>query len=121
MNIVRSQAAERNDVLPRKTFSCNNSRYPVWEVSFAPGIIWGYWFLALGLNEQEAIDGVIDYCSDKYPGLLLDDGSIEELRTDSINDGYDENTYLNEESTQGGNSGLYLNTPYGITVKRILY
>ena len=120
MNIVRSEIAERCNVIPEKTFYSNDSRHPVWEISFAPGVAWGYWFLATGLSAQDAVDEVIYYCYNEYPGFLLDDEYIEELISNSLNDGHDGGTYLNEEATQGGNSGLYLNTPYGITVERVL-
>ena len=121
MNIVRSEIAEKCNVIPEKTFYSNDSRHPVWEISFAPGVAWGYWFLAKGLSAQDAVDEVVDYCSENHHGLLLGDYDIDDLISHSLKDGYDGDTYLNEEATYGGNCGLYLNTPYGISIERVLH
>jgi hypothetical protein len=48
--------------------------------------------------EQDAIDYLIDYCEEKYPGLIM---SREEE---------EEEEFL-EEYIMGGNHGFYLNVP----------
>ncbi|MCK5610439.1 hypothetical protein KAR91_51680 [Candidatus Pacearchaeota archaeon] len=59
-------------------------------------------------HEQDALDGVIDYCQENCPGLLFTREDEEQLRKESLED-YGDERYA-DDYISGGNEGLRFST-----------
>lgn len=72
------------------------------------GMYWLKPFLVHANNEQEAFDEIVDYAEEKgFVGYFAEDSHLEELRQDAIASGHDEDAFIDEQFTQGGNHGRY--------------
>ena len=66
-------------------------------------------FLIHGNSDLGAChDAIADYCKDKgYKGYFADPDYIEELRKDALEQGFEEDDFVNEKYSSAGNEGDY--------------
>lgn len=123
MNIVRSSVCEQYGIIPVKTYGARFWRN-VYEIRF--GDIGFCAFLVNAANEQDALDELMDYLEETgtYPGYISEwnDENLEELRKDAKEQGYDEETFVNDFYVGPiGNHGLYLHDPYqSLTIEKLV-
>ena len=66
-------------------------------------------FLIHGSSDLSAChDAIADYCKDKgYKGYFADPEYIEELRRDALEQGFEEDDFVEEKYSSAGNEGDY--------------
>jgi len=80
----------------------------------------GIGFLVNADCEQDAIDEIIDYMekTGNFPGILMTDEEVEELRAESIAD-YGDERYLDDSCIQGGNHGRYIHIDGIVSIEEV--